>query len=214
MNYSKIYDSIIHRAKPRGLDKSLLDFYSENHHIHPRCMGGVDDDFNRVLLIAREHFIAHWLLTKIYPSNYKLKYAFSLMSQSGKFHERIALNSNEYSASKKALVEATSLHFKGCNLSEEHKKKISESNMGKKLSETHKARILEANKRFHANKPKKIKIRKRDKSLLMPFIDKIESIWVSNNKPKAWTLRQLCVASGLPDQCYKTTLKVLKERLC
>ena len=39
--------------------------YTENHHIIPECLGGIDSLDNLVHLTAREHFIAHVLLTKM-----------------------------------------------------------------------------------------------------------------------------------------------------
>ena len=75
MNYTKIYNSLIEKAQNRELSG-----YKEVHHITPRCLGGSDDKSNLVALTAREHFIAHKLLTKIYPDNPKLYYAFGCMS--------------------------------------------------------------------------------------------------------------------------------------
>jgi len=63
MNYQKIHDQIIDRAKSRTLPK---DIYTESHHILPRCMHGSNDKSNLVDLTAREHYIIHWLLYKIY----------------------------------------------------------------------------------------------------------------------------------------------------
>ena len=74
MNYQKIYDQIIDRAKVRKLEG-----YGENHHIIPKCMGGTNKKENIVKLTAREHFICHWILTRIFPSNIKIFYAFSSM---------------------------------------------------------------------------------------------------------------------------------------
>ena len=67
MNYFNIYEKLINRAK----DRKILD-YTEKHHIIPRCMNGTDDKENLVDLTAREHFIAHLLLLKIYPKQYSL----------------------------------------------------------------------------------------------------------------------------------------------
>ena len=67
MNYQKIYDQIIQRAKDR-----ILDGYKESHHIIPKCMGGTNKWDNLVDLTAREHFLVHWLLHKIYPNEFKL----------------------------------------------------------------------------------------------------------------------------------------------
>lgn len=58
--YQKIYDQIIERARGRK-----LDCYSEWHHILSCVLGGSDESFNLVQLTYREHFLVHWLLTKI-----------------------------------------------------------------------------------------------------------------------------------------------------
>lgn len=74
MDYSKIYDRIVERRKkekPKG--------YKECHHIVPKCMGGSDEKQNIVELTAREHFICHLLLTRMYPNNPKLWYALDAM---------------------------------------------------------------------------------------------------------------------------------------
>jgi len=77
MDYTKIYNDICTRGQSRKLPK---DIYSEKHHIIPKCMGGLDDLDNITILTAREHFIAHSLLCKIYPTNYKLAHALYTMS--------------------------------------------------------------------------------------------------------------------------------------
>ena len=67
--YEETYNDLIITRKSRGLDKSSLDYYTEIHHIVPRCMGGTDDENNLVLLTAREHIIAHMLIVRIYPNH-------------------------------------------------------------------------------------------------------------------------------------------------
>jgi hypothetical protein len=75
MNYQKIHDEIIEKAKIR-----ILFAYKEKHHIVPKCLGGTDDISNLVDLTAREHFIIHLLLCKIYPKNRKLSNAVWMMA--------------------------------------------------------------------------------------------------------------------------------------
>lgn len=56
----------------------------ENHHLWPRCFGGlIIDHWNRVLLTAEEHRATHHLLVKIFPSNKKLVFAAARMSKDG-----------------------------------------------------------------------------------------------------------------------------------
>jgi hypothetical protein len=84
MDYKKIYDQITQRSKSENRTKGK-DIYYEAHHIIPLCMGGEGKTSqwkwhtNVVLLTAREHFLCHWLLHRIYPENIKLLYAFDKM---------------------------------------------------------------------------------------------------------------------------------------
>lgn len=75
MNYQIIYNQLITRAKKRNLIDRKKNYF-ETHHIVPKCLGGSDKKVNKVNLTAREHFLAHWLLHRIYPKNSKLAYAF------------------------------------------------------------------------------------------------------------------------------------------
>ena len=55
--YLEDYCMIIDYVLLRGLKREKLDFYTEKHHILPRCMEGEDSDYNYVLLSALEHII-------------------------------------------------------------------------------------------------------------------------------------------------------------
>lgn len=66
--YTTWYNNIIQRAKNR----SLIG-YKERHHIIPKSLGGSNLKENLVDLTAREHFICHWLLTKMVCSPHKEK---------------------------------------------------------------------------------------------------------------------------------------------
>lgn len=74
MNYQKIYNQLIEKRKQNILTKirvntkaELYDgIYTETHHIIPKCMNGSNDSSNLVELTAREHFVAHKLLFKMY----------------------------------------------------------------------------------------------------------------------------------------------------
>ena len=79
MNYSKVYNNIIDRAKDR-----TLEGYSERHHIVPKCVGGRNEKSNLVDLTAREHFICHLLLREIYPNEPKLVHAAWLLAHTSK----------------------------------------------------------------------------------------------------------------------------------
>lgn len=62
--YSKWYYEIINKRKC-----TTFDGYGENHHIIPKSLGGSDDNDNIVRLTAREHFVCHLLLTKMFPTD-------------------------------------------------------------------------------------------------------------------------------------------------
>lgn len=100
MNYLRIYKLICVRGQ---LERNLL--YKESHHIMPKCMGGNDISHNLCNLTAKEHYLAHYLLTKIYPDNIKLLYAFGMMKNVNEFQNR-NWNSNQYSKMKNAYSSA------------------------------------------------------------------------------------------------------------
>jgi hypothetical protein len=86
LDYIKVYFNLIKKAK-----NEERNTYLELHHIVPRCIFGerllnedfisnVNDESNLVYLTAREHFVAHWLLHRAFPSNKKLGLAFWAMA--------------------------------------------------------------------------------------------------------------------------------------
>ena len=127
MDYQKIYNQIIERAKTRQLED-----YSEKHHIIPKCLGGDDTKENLVKLTAREHFLCHRLLCELYPDNKKLKYALYLMNIgkqrhkdadykiSSKTYERLKIEHSQLMVGNKNCV--------GRKQSEEIRKKIGKAN--------------------------------------------------------------------------------------
>lgn len=103
--YTKIYIEICKHASIRsqGLSKkkakSLLS-YIEAHHIIPKCFGLVDAKIkdNQVFLTAKEHFICHHLLVKMFTGEYKSKMWFALMAMCIKMekHKRIKISARQY----------------------------------------------------------------------------------------------------------------------
>lgn len=157
MNYWKAYNNLIERAQNRN----ILG-YSEKHHIVPKCLGGSNKRSNIVRLTAREHYIAHLLLVKIYPKERKLIYAAAYMCSSSKNHEGRSGN-RMYEWLKIQRSKAMSELHKGKIVSEETRQKLREKNRnykptpeaiekqkeaqrGKKCSEETKKKISEANK--------------------------------------------------------------------
>lgn len=140
MNHQRIYDEIISDAKSRGLNKKLLEGYFEKHHIVPICMNGTNDKSNLVLLTAREHYLCHWLLWKIHKDNFALFRAYHKMSFSkNSFQER------DYKISSKQYEILRLEHIRICKtkiVSEETKRKMSESHKGVSLSKEHIEKIV------------------------------------------------------------------------
>ena len=82
MNYKKIYENIIEKAKNENRQKNNGTYYEE-HHIVPKCLGGTNEEDNLILLSAREHFLCHWLLVKMYDKDIRLIYAFNSFCMKG-----------------------------------------------------------------------------------------------------------------------------------
>lgn len=134
MNYQKIHDAIINRAKLENRQKNT-NIYYEQHHIIPRCLGGTDEKSNLVLLTAKEHFIIHKLLCEIYPLNRKLSYAYWLFANkiNGKGQLReYRVSSREYERLKCKIANQSSEQNKGRKYSDDVKQKMSELKKGKK----------------------------------------------------------------------------------
>jgi hypothetical protein len=137
MNYEKIYQQLIDRAITR-----TLTGYKERHHIVPKCMGGDNSKLNLVDLTAREHFIAHKLLCKIYPTNKGIQLALWAMVNwnSSKNQREYKVSSREYGRLRLEVIEIireTQLNRVHAPHSTETKQKISNAHTGKKKSKEH-----------------------------------------------------------------------------
>ncbi len=143
MNYKQIYQDICNRAKlERDLRiknrKEKIQYY-ESHHIIPRCMGGEGElrdvyHDNIVQLTAREHFICHKLLCKIFPNEKGLFYAVWNMTSRSGAHDKMKRHipsSREYESLRKKFSELMSKNNPGRNKSIETRKKLSESKKSK-----------------------------------------------------------------------------------
>lgn len=115
MDYTKIYNQIIERSKTEVRARGCSTYY-EAHHIIPRCLGGSNAKANITLLTAREHFLCHWLLHRIHPTNTKLTHAFFMMCYAkGKGQYRYTPSSRALLEAKKALAAVRSKTMKGSN---------------------------------------------------------------------------------------------------
>jgi hypothetical protein len=133
--YTKTYFNIIYRARQRKIDG-----YFEKHHIIPKSLGGSNKKENLINLTAREHFICHLLLIRMYTGanrNKMIHASWAMATLENKHQERYKISSKIYKLLREqyANIKSNSLKGKpGIPHSEETKKKISESLTGKKRS--------------------------------------------------------------------------------
>lgn len=98
MKYKRWYDQLIQFR----LLNEPNDPYCEKHHIVPKSLSGTNDKLNIIKLTAREHFIAHLLLSKIYPvgsqEHIKMCYALNRMKDNA---NRYKITSRRYNYIRK-----------------------------------------------------------------------------------------------------------------
>lgn len=116
--YTRIYFQLMNTNQNGSVNE-----YYENHHVIPLSLGGDDNTKNIVRLTARQHFIAHLLLTKMTVGLHKMKmsYAFSFMlTKNSKLRKRHLCASRWYEYSRQILSETQ----KGRKFSEDTKSKM------------------------------------------------------------------------------------------
>ena len=125
MNYKKIYFQIIRNRRNNPLPE---EEYGEVHHIIPRSFSGLDTPENLIRLSAREHFIVHFLLYKIYKYRItkifvkserekerykKMTFAFSMMvNAKSKSYTKLDKNINNrlYEELRKSVCEVRTIY--------------------------------------------------------------------------------------------------------
>ena len=117
--------------------------YGEVHHIVPKSEGGSDEPNNLVKLTAREHYVAHLLLARIYNDR-KMWCAVWMMSNDKRRH----ITSHQYESARKNRSRLMSRHMK--HLAKEgciDKWKFSQSGKSRSKSERkHLSRKMKGNK--------------------------------------------------------------------
>ena len=148
--YSRWYNQIIERAKCR----LLTGEYKEIHHIIPKCLGGNNDSSNLVELTAREHFIAHWLLTKMVDGNNQKKMAYAckmMMHSHGKGQQRHRVTSRIYETLKQNL----NIILKGREFTDEWKNKLKISAQNRAANESQRVKQSRRETMIKVNKARK-----------------------------------------------------------
>lgn len=126
--YTRWYYNIITNAQARTL---LSDVYIEKHHIVPKSLGGSNSSTNLVSLTAREHFLCHWMLTKMTTGKAKQSMIFALrmLKSASSGHQRYhsSITARVYESIKNSHSKYMSDLLKGRIVSEETKQKMSVS---------------------------------------------------------------------------------------
>lgn len=125
MNYRAHYDRLMFRARGR-----VLVGYRERHHVLPRCMGGTDAKDNLVELTPEEHYVAHQLLVKLYPSHEGLSYAAVCMAQKASGRRAYGWLRGRYGSLLRGKAKTA-----------EHRRNISTGQRGRPVSLATRARI-------------------------------------------------------------------------
>ena len=174
MDYQTIYNDLMTdrlKLKPQRIEEKRCGFYFEGHHIVPKCKGGTGNsnrpknNENIVLLTAREHFLSHWLLWRIYGDR-QMALSFHKMMSITKKTNRIK-SSRGYQEAREAfrITNKGNQYGKGVKkiISEEQKKNHSKIMKGryigkdnpffnKKHSEETKQKIRDGRKNINKEK--------------------------------------------------------------
>ncbi|HET8688624.1 MAG TPA: hypothetical protein VFM18_18575 [Methanosarcina sp.] len=172
--YHKCYYAIIANAQARNLttrkQANSIIGYAEKHHIISKSLSGSNLKDNNVFLIAREHFICHWLLTKftVGAAKEKMIYALSRMlhksHNQNRYQTKITARVYEKNRKDKAqLLAGKSPANKGIPLTDEQKAHLSakmsgrkngplSSEIRKKISKSHIGKIMGPQTQEHKEK--------------------------------------------------------------
>lgn len=210
MNYLKIYNQIIEKYKKLNLKKGK-GIYLECHHILPRCMNGNNNKENLVNLPAREHFICHLLLPRIYKDT---KYKYSLWNAANRFiygndmKNKIKITSYQYKIIRDNYSKFCKIQYKGegnpnygNKWTDEQKRNLSNKKKGitliervgieqakiikKKLSEIQKKRIHKKGYKLTDEIKLKMSLSRKGKKKPESFRKKISEIMKGNTYGKA-----------------------------
>jgi len=135
--YTKLYYNIVNKAQSTTYGE---DVYTESHHIVPSALGGDNSKDNIVTVTGQQHFICHWLLTKMLMGENKHKMIFGLnrMLNVGQ-KERYKVTGRKYQ-----LLKAQWAKVNPFNDKEWQAKQRKNHHLGKKRSEETKRKLREA----------------------------------------------------------------------
>lgn len=179
--YSRTYYALIAKAVTRNFRnkkeaKSILG-YVEKHHITPRCIGGDNSKSNLVFLTAKEHFVCHHLLTKMFSDvevSRKMRFALNKMTRRSDSQNRYQITARLFHKIRNDFgkdISAATTGKKRKPLSENHKNILSSISTGVPKSKETIALMTIANRKLaedrklagdhHPSKGKKFGINKK-----------------------------------------------------
>lgn len=131
MTYSAVYCALISKRLKNPLSKD--DCYCETHHIIPKSEGGTNEPDNLVNLTAREHYIAHLLLARIYDDR-KMWLAMNRLLHGNNFMKYNRVSSRMYQTLKEKFSASLVGHHNGLGKkrTEETKERIRQAKLGSK----------------------------------------------------------------------------------
>ena len=127
--YYDKYNKFINQCKNRKVPLAK-GIYTEKHHILPEALYPeyADDKNNLVTLRAREHYLAHWMLAKIYGGT--MWFAYNQMKRIFKTLENDRPKSALYELGRKYVAQIASDTNSGRVMSDYQKSVLSEVNSG------------------------------------------------------------------------------------
>lgn len=134
MDYKRAHDNIIQKRLTVGDPIG----YSESHHIVPRSFGGDNSKSNLVNLTAREHFIIHRLLAKMYPNTGMVHAVYRMACAD--------IGTGRYKVTARTYEELRKRHSERVKNDKEAARKKSEALKGKPQSPEHIRKRVESRK--------------------------------------------------------------------
>jgi len=148
MDYIKLYDRLIDKARKEDRFKRKDGPYYEKHHIIPVCIGGNNNKENIVLLKPKEHYMAHKILCSIYPQSNSLRYAFWLMiNAKSKGQQRYKTSSRIYEIEKLRFIEMQKENIKDKPHSLKNPEMIKKCTQAKLLAKIKRPDLIKNNKK-------------------------------------------------------------------
>ena len=159
--YQHWYNQLIDRARRR---EHLYEYF-ERHHIVPCCLGGSDDPSNIAKLTYREHFLAHWLLTKFTKGQERRKMLSALKHMAFfSLEGRRIVSSWQYAVARRAAKNAAT----GVKLKSSTKAKMSVASKATWNHPQTRARILAAQRAAHGTPESKARKSASQKGRVLP----------------------------------------------